>query len=103
MKIKHVFLELFDHQFDSVDCQDELMQFYEFVGVIGGNYEINDSESEQLFTDIVLTPELNGVEKFAYLSALDVAVQNHHPRGLAAEIITEIHALQGAMVLKGVV
>lgn len=99
--MKKKFMDLFQHSSDSTEAQDELVLFYEETALIGGGYSISDDEARQTFDSIVADEALSAGEKDAYLSALDVAVQNHHDAGMAAEIMNEIHAMQGELILKG--
>lgn len=88
------FVGLYLASSDSIPAQDALMAFYRDMGLIGGNYEITDTEAQDTFNDIVNDQRLSNIEKDAYLSALDVAVQNHHARGMAADILTDILDMQ---------
>jgi hypothetical protein len=96
------FLALYEHSNDSVQAQDALMAFYRKVGLIDGNYEITDEEARTTFGSIVEDQRLSNMEKDAYLSALDVAVQNHHPHGMAADILNEIQAAQYELIAEAV-
>ena len=95
------FLRLYGQASDSVCDQDALVEFYEGVGMIGGGFEITDDEARRTFDSIMADERLGAVEKDAYLDALDVAVQNHHSAGMAAEIMNEIHLAQGWLVMNG--
>ena len=95
------FVELFHKAGDSVAAQDQLLNFYKKVGILAdSSYEITDEEAWDLFDairhDETLTPEAKG----AYLSALDVTIQNHHPRGLAAPILRCIATSQAEIVMR---
>lgn len=98
--IMDLFVGLYIASSDSIEAQDALIAYYRKIGLIGGNYVIDDDEARRAFDDIVTDQSLSNIEKDAYLSALDVAVLNHHPHGMAAEILNEIHAAQGELVLK---
>jgi len=99
--MKNRFLEHFQKSSESLAAQDALIEFYEETAMIGGGYTLSDAEVRATFENITNDDKLSSVEKDAYLSALDVAVQNHHPAGMAADILTEIHAAQSEYVLNG--
>ena len=86
--MKKRFLRLFQQATDSVDAQDALIKMYEETAMIGGGYALSDAEARSTFENILGDAALSNDDKVAYLAALDVAIQNHHPAGMAAEIIS---------------
>lgn len=88
------FMELYERSADCVCAQDALVGFYEETAMIGGGYSISDDEARRTFENILSDESLNAREKDAYLSALDVAVQNHHTAGMGADVVNQIHAAQ---------
>jgi len=96
-----LFMGLYEHASDSIEAQDELIAFYKSMAMIGGGYSISDADARQTFENIMKDESLCAHKKDAYLSALDVMVQNHHPAGMAAGIMNEIHAAQGNLILYG--
>lgn len=75
------------------------MAFYRKVGVLCSNWTLTDDDAWEAF-DGIRTAEIPDLVKDAYLSALDVAIQNHHPRGLAAPLLNTIRAEQSLLVLR---
>lgn len=97
--VMSAFVDLYEHANDSIAAQDALMDFYRKVGLLCSGWELTDDEAWEIF-DGIRTAEIDDRAKDAYLSALEVAVQNHHPQGLAALILGTIHAEQGMIVLR---
>lgn len=94
------FVGLHERSTESFEAQDALMAFYRQVGLLCSGWELADDEAWEIF-DGICAAEVDDRAKDAYLAALDVAVQNHHPLGSAAlDLLKAIHGTQGMIVLR---